>query len=572
MADLTPLVEAYLLIEQPRQRLGHWISALAALDSPAAPPLAAVIAYYDPTTDQSLLNLRYDEMALGPQRLEYVVEVALLAEVGMIQPAALSDLERRRFLTDRLSRCTLHVDYERGAVAALSELVKRLRAVRSSYRQEPRGDTSDPLPLVAAKGTRNDLRKLLRGKTDNDFADDAPKFARPSTPHRHVVSRSSRAKTVVARDPSEFEVDVEVELDVDVDIVDDPDPPSRNAFPRASSPPPPPRAAFARASSPHFPAEASTIYARYLRSGKWIPIRVGSLSLKGAALMTGALPRLHDHVDVALSYGGYRALVRGAVGKVSTMREAASSGASTFSVAFELDVASRRQLTTLLRAARAAKVTIKPPPARATQRFPVEWPICLGTIRGAVKGDALDVSASGLFVRPNIALDPGATLNFSVVLDDGGAPIAGRAKVVRKIGEPEAQAAGLAPGYGFSIVDMTSYDRERWQAFIARVERRAEKRVLIGASPARLAELQAALAGAGYAVMGGTDPGALVQLANADSRPVDAALIDSSWLGVGASASWVESLFSARDVPCVTVNGDVRRARSAIDRLLQVTS
>jgi hypothetical protein len=96
--------------------------------------------------------------------------------------------------------------------------------------------------------------------------------------------------------------------------------------------------------------------------------------------------------------------------------------------------------------------------------------------------------------------------------------------------------------------------------------------VLIGASPARLAELQAALAGAGYAVMGGTDPGALVQLANADSRPVDAALIDSTWLGVGASASWVESLFSARDVPCVTVNGDVRRARSAIDRLLQVTS
>ena len=556
MGELTPLVEAYLLIDQPRQRVGHWTDVLAALDSSAAPPLAAVIAYYDPTTDQSLINLRYDELALGPNRLEYVVEVALLAEIGMIQPAALSDLERRRFLTDRLSRCTMRVDSARNAVGALSELVKRLRAQKHGHnnvhlkRREPRGDTNDPLPLVSAKGTRNDLRAVIRDRTENDLANAPDKFPRPTTPHRHVVSRSSRAKTVVAADPSELD-DVDVEVDVTVDE---------------------PLPELARASSPQFPTETSTIYARYLRSGKWIPIRVGSLSLKGAALMTGALPRLHDHVDVAFAYGGTRALVRGAVNKVSTMAEAATTGASTFSVAFELDTASRRQLTSLLRAARAAKVTIKPPPARATQRFPVEWPVCIGTIRGAIKGDALDVSTSGLFVRPNVSLDRGVTLNFSVVLDDGGAPIAGRARVVRVIGESEAQAAGLVSGYGFSIVDMTAYDRERWQAFIARVERRAEKRVLIGASPARLGELQAALAGAGYAVTGGTDPGALVQLANADARPVDAALIDSNWLGGGASASWVENLFSARDVPCVTVNGDVRRARSAVDRLLQVTS
>jgi hypothetical protein len=553
MGELTPLVEAYLLIDQPRQRVGHWTDVLAALDSSAAPPLAAVIAYYDPTTDQSLINLRYDELALGPNRLEYVVEVALLAEIGMIQPAALSDLERRRFLTDRLARCTMRVDSARNAVGALSELVKRLRAQKHGHnvnlkRREPRGDTNDPLPLVSAKGTRNDLRAVV--KTENDLVIAPDKFPRPTTPHRHVVSRSSRAKTVVATDPSELDL-VDIEVDVTVDE---------------------PLPELARASSPQFPTETSTIYARYLRSGKWIPIRVGSLSLKGAALMTGALPRLHDHVDVAFAYGGTRALVRGAVNKVSTMAEAATTGASTFSVAFELDTASRRQLTSLLRAARAAKVTIKPPPARATQRFPVEWPVCIGTIRGAIKGDALDVSTSGLFVRPNVSLDRGVTLNFSVVLDDGGAPIAGRARVVRVIGESEAQAAGLVSGYGFSIVDMTAYDRERWQAFIARVERRAEKRVLIGASPARLGELQAALAGAGYAVTGGTDPGALVQLANADARPVDAALIDSNWLGGGASASWVENLFSARDVPCVTVNGDVRRARSAVDRLLQVTS
>jgi hypothetical protein len=61
-----------------------------------------------------------------------------------------------------------------------------------------------------------------------------------------------------------------------------------------------------------------------------------------------------------------------------------------------------------------------------------------------------------------------------------------------------------------------------------------------------------------------------VQLANSDARPVDAALIDAGWLQNGASASWVESLFSARDVPCVTVHGDPRRARSSVDKLLEV--
>ena len=568
MTDVTPLVEAYLLIEQPRQRIGHWSAALAALDSRAAPPLASVIAYYDPTCDQALLRLRYDELALGPRRLDYVVEVALLAEIGMIQPAALSAGERQRVLSDRLARCTYQVDDARGAVAALAELVKRLRAVRTarSVHREPRGDTQDPLPLVTARGTRDDVSKaakaaatarelekvteamppLARIQPAHELATPAL-FRRPATPHRHVVPRSSRAKTLVA--------DARADLDDELSP-----PPARR--PHASRP------AFARSSSPQFPVDdgaPATIYARYLRSGKWIPIRVGALSLKGAALMTGALPRLHDHVDVALAYGGHRALVRGAVGKVSTMREAAATGAATFSVAFELDVASRRQLTELLTAARAAKVTIKPPPARGAQRFPVEWPLSLGAIRG----DALDVSASGLFVR-SAPLELGTALDVALA-DEAGAPICGRARVVRELGDLDAQACGLAPGYGLAFEQMGDADRARWHAFIGRIERRTEKRVLVGATQARLAELQSALAGAGYAVIGGTDPGALVQLANADTRPVDAALIDGTWLGAG-SASWVENLFSARAVPCVTVNGDVRKARTAVDRLLKVAS
>jgi hypothetical protein len=113
-------------------------------------------------------------------------------------------------------------------------------------------------------------------------------------------------------------------------------------------------------------------------------------------------------------------------------------------------------------------------------------------------------------------------------------------------------------------------DRLRWLGFLARIERRAEKRVLIGADPRRLAELQAGLASLGYAVSGGTDPGTLVQLAGADARPADAVLIDAGWLQNESSTSLVESLFSARNVPCVTMDGEVRRAAQAIDRLLEV--
>ena len=83
--------------------------------------------------------------------------------------------------------------------------------------------------------------------------------------------------------------------------------------------------------TPAMPSEPKVIYARYLRGGNWVPVRVGALSLKGAALLTGALPRLQDRVDIALDVRRARALVRGAVGKVSTGREAQATGAATFS-------------------------------------------------------------------------------------------------------------------------------------------------------------------------------------------------------------------------------------------------
>jgi hypothetical protein len=604
--DQQPQLEAFLVLEQPRQRLIHWSSALGSLDDGRAPPLVAISAYYDPTTDQALIGLRYDAATLGREKLAFVIEIALLAEIGMIQPAELTDGDRRRFLGERLARCTIHVADQINVSGALTELVRRIRDHKSAApkpietvpprapytppappvrgsppplpaaRGLPRGDTSDPVMLVKAKGTRDDLPPAPKGtrenlRTHNDLADpiegplaarmDLPRASRRDEVQRvtspNLISRAQHIRTVemppleaqrMARRPTTAMAPLREAA------------PSRPAAPSQHAEPDLP--------SGYAPTPTGIIYARYLRSGRWVPIRIGALSLKGAALMAGALPRLKDHVDIALSFASHRALVRGAVSKVSTVEEAAVSGAATFSVSFQLDEASRRQLTALLTAARAANVTIKPPPPRHVRRYPVEWSVSLGTNRGSMKGEALDVSRDGLFVRPQHALTLMSIVTFSAVLDDGAAPVSGRAKVVRQINDAEARTCGLVAGYGLLVTEMGDADRERWLAFLMRIERRAEKRVLIGAAPARLAELQAGLAAAGYAVTGGTDPGALVQLASAEARPVDAALIDAGWLTPGMSAGWVESLFEARNVPCVTLHGDARRARSAIDKLL----
>jgi hypothetical protein len=301
-----------------------------------------------------------------------------------------------------------------------------------------------------------------------------------------------------------------------------------------------------------------------------VPLRVGSLSLKGAALMAVALPRVDDRVDVALAYAQHRALVRGAVQKVSTMKEAETSGATMFSVNFELDDGSRRQLTALLTAARAANVTIKPAPPRGTRRYPVEWPIVFGTSRGAVRAEALDVSADGMFVRPVNPLTLDDHLTFTAMLDDNHPPVSGHCRVVRTITETDAAISGLQAGYGLCILEMSDLERDRWSGFLSRVARRASKRVLIAASASRLAELQTGLVAGGYATTGGTEPGAIAQLVSAEARPFDAALIDATWLISEGSTLWVGSVFTARSIPYVTVHGDAKRARLAIDRLLSV--
>jgi len=315
--------------------------------------------------------------------------------------------------------------------------------------------------------------------------------------------------------------------------------------------------------------EPGTIYGRYLCSDRWVPLRIGALSLKGAALMACALPQVADRIDITLAYANYRAFVRGAVDTISTMPEAATSGSATFKVNFELDDGARRELTALLTAARADKVKLKPLVLRRTRRYSVTWPICLGLVARAVRAVALDISTAGMFVRPLHALTLDEDVTFTAVLDDGLVPVSGRSRIVRSQSAGEVRPVGRSPGYGLSIVEMAGADHERWAAFLSRVEQRSARRVLIGASPARLAVLQRGLAAAGYVATGSPEPRTIARLASTRAHPVDAALIDAGWLAP-ARATWVEQLLLAHRVPALRVHGDAKLARSEVDRLLAV--
>ncbi len=185
------LVEAFLVLDQPRPRLGHWCAVLASLDGADTPPLLGVSAYFDPSTEQVLLGLRYEEAALGARRLGFLIDLAVLVEIGMIQPAELAEGDRRRFLSERLTRCSLHVGDRTEVIDALIEIARRIREHKATTARatmtlgalplrppEARGDQDDPVLLVAPKGTRDEVRPPPSPASRAAFAGGSRRFAR----------------------------------------------------------------------------------------------------------------------------------------------------------------------------------------------------------------------------------------------------------------------------------------------------------------------------------------------------------------------------------------------------------
>ncbi|HUH01328.1 MAG TPA: PilZ domain-containing protein, partial [Kofleriaceae bacterium] len=505
--------------------------------------------------------------------------------------ARLSDVDRRRFYDSYLNSYEVQIeDLDDGAVAA-AELLRRLggaapRRQRAEsvlmtaedtqipiFTDRRTSNTPTPLPRAASEppplppiiaGTRlgsspeeqaceaadqdavdtpmvepRSLERLATVRDEVGEANSGPitsvEPARPRGKQRHRTRRLTSPATPLAKQPKD-------------------------------------RRKVADGSGPHElidePASPPEIDARYLRGGDWVPARLRSLSLKSAYLVTGALPRPGDVVHLALGFRGTGAMISGSVYHVTTVEDAAHTGSSGFAVRFDSDdTPERRQLTELLKRARSAGVTIKPPPPRVAVRFPVEWPVRIGTRIGGIRGAALDVSSGGMFLCTERELTSDEIV-FRMPLDNLDAGITGRARPVRRVDDQMALERGLHRGYGLIIVELSDLDERRWTCFLERVRRRSERRILVASARTRGRELTDGLRSSGYAVSLACDHTAVFELLRTGSRPPDVAVIDPSFVADVADRRRIESALATLAVPQVTPPSAVAEARTAVDRML----
>jgi hypothetical protein len=563
-----PIYELFFVLEPLTVRARDLMIALRPLAEPTAPEVRGVDVYYRAASDVALLAIRYDERTLTRERLSWIVDLASGSGIPLLDPARMAEPDRRTFYRTYLASYEIHVEEAPGVFEALVTLAERtglsglvdvprfpsptdlVVEPDSSTPPSPSSESSPSPPSPPLSSARGPLGKLSPRHQTLEIRGALP---------LHEQARMARSRalgtTGAGRDSNADPVS-----ETDAEPRTEPVRPGAYEALRAAEPSP-----VMRAAQVH-------IDVRFLRGGQWTPARLRALSVKGAYLVTGAPPRLGDSVHVALGFQNHGALIRGTVYHVTSAADAMSTGSAGFAVRFPSYASpGRTQLVELLTHARAAGVTIKPPPPRAAVRFPVCWPVQLSTAQGGFQADAMDVSNNGLFVATGRSLHAGDELTFGVPLDDGDSPMTGIARVVRRLSEAEAGPRGLLAGYGLAILDMAEPDRRQWAGFLDRVRRRTEKRVLVGASPTRLEELTAGLTAAGYTVTAGSDPGVLVRLADLEPRPPDAAVIDISLSTMGPG-NWLEHVFTARQVPCVTVRGDGRRTRCVVDRLLQVAA
>ncbi len=146
----------------------------------------------------------------------------------------------------------------------------------------------------------------------------------------------------------------------------------------------------------------------------------------------------------------------------------------------------------------------------------------------------------------------------NLISDQGGEAVADWSRGYRLAADEALPFGTLAPAAGMAI---RLYDLERG-AFVALGARAG------GGEP--VYEVLSDAAG-GYAVTAGSDPSVLMQVAELDARLPDAVVIEAGLAAQGPD-HWLEQVFSARNVPCVTVRGDGRRTRCVVDRLLQVVA
>ncbi|HTE52224.1 MAG TPA: PilZ domain-containing protein [Kofleriaceae bacterium] len=424
------------------------------------------------------------------------------------------------------------------------------RAPAGAVRAEPSLDRRGELAGIAPpRGTPPSRARLVPARPAT--SPPASSFARSSSPSTSSAASSSgsfpsAAGTVAPPDPGSY-------------------------------PPPAREDAIGRGKRPAVVVEdeesAPPLKVRFLRGDQWTPGRLRALSLQGARLAAAAPPRPGDIVQLTIGLDHLDVVVSGEVTSVTTAAEAALTGEpSGFSVHFsELEPQARTRLVSVLKRAKQGGISLRPPPPRASVRFPVRWPTGVITSWGEFNTAALDVSRSGLFLAATGTALAAREIVFHLPMDTTGRALAGRAQIAREVSEEMAARRGLSRGYGVRILDFSRNDAQRYDSFLDRVRLRTEKRVLIAARRERGTELGRGLIAAGYAVHSGNDLSGLTDSVDSGPAP-DAALIDAGLLASDPNAGVLKRALQTRQVPVLTIGSEqAERARAVLDQLLHIT-
>ncbi|HLU64982.1 MAG TPA: PilZ domain-containing protein [Kofleriaceae bacterium] len=665
-----PLCELFIVLEPFRTGFNEFVTALEPLSHAAAegPVLRGADVYYRPDTDVALLAVQLDEQSTTPQRLRWLASVAARADMPVLDPSRLGDVDRKEFYSDYLPTYRIRVEaaaHPRDGLEELARLLSLPGALPRPATSPPAGRASSPRgrtassppgraaaspPPRAASSPRarpassppaarrrraaassvdpSPIAALLRsGRGTSDPADGpaTPAARRASAPDgRYRAARGERIAVgpSAARYASAAARAAGVEVDRSLRSPTLPAtprafgsgaktaaPPSTAAEqpaaqkpaaagkPAAAAPAGKPAAAApaaARAAAapaaqpapgkpqspaapgrraPSRPGTSPQVHVRFLRGDTWAPARLRSLNLRGARLAAAAPPRRGDRVQIVIGLDRLGAVVCGHVTQTTGASEAASTSEPVgFTVQFvDLTADTRAQLTSILRAAVDRGLSLRPPPARAAVRFPVRWPARIITSWGEVGADTLDVSRGGLFLVPNAPLGEKELL-FQLPLDQSGPPLSGRAAIAREVSDEMASERGLPRGYGVRILDFSRDDGARYDAFLDRVRRRTEMRLVIAAESSRAHDLSQGLGGAGYSVQSSSDPRTLLGRLASGSRPPDAALLHAPLLERDPTAHALKRSLHARQVPCLTVGDEPpSRARQVVDHLLRIS-
>lgn len=558
---------AFIVLESLSADFQAHARAIAENVEPLLPPSATSRAHYRHDTDVALLEIDGGG-ALTAAARRSLATASCRCGLPALTPDALSETDRARFFEVYLPTYTTRTEEHGRALSALASLAATLGmraappspdpALADPRRAAPGARPgAHPPPPSATAAVATAARPPMVGATRDISTRDAS-TREPRSPRAGELRASSPGLSAGGEPPAHDAASPGAGRGLAASRMP--------SSPRASSPPRAPSPA--RANSP--PRDGSDpgpppIETRYLRGDSWLPARLRTLNMRGAHLASCALPRVGDAVPVAIGFRGADAVLRGEVVSTTDVESASTPG---FRVAFA--DGGHRDLEILLRSARAAGVSLDPPPRRQAPRYPFRWPVTLGGRGDAEEAWALDISSDGLFVATEARLDGGG-LPFSLADDCGEPPIEGSARPAREVTAEVATRRGLARGYGLSILALPEAMRRRYDAFVHRVAARSRRRLAVAAGPHRLAVLTGALAGAGYAVASWR-----AELAGAASAagqpPPDAWIVDRSTADA-ADLPWAEIESHLRQVAAPRADTDgasPQAARRRADDLFRI--